>query len=139
MTHWRCFYHIVWSTKNRETRITDRMESVLFGIIREKSLELDAPIHGVNGAEDHIHIAVSIPPKFAVQHWVKTIKGFSSHAVNTYAFAEENPLYWQRGYSVTTFGERHLPFVLAYIAQQKERHQKGELLARLELMDGNFD
>ena len=69
MTFWPCFYHIVWSVKSREKLITPQAEKIIFESIQEKSHELECPVLAINGTEDHIHIAVNVPPKVAVAGW----------------------------------------------------------------------
>jgi hypothetical protein len=41
-------------------------------------------------------------------------------------------LEWQRGFGVVSFGKKQLPWVLQYIARQKEHHAAGRLQPRLE-------
>ena len=62
MPFWKCYYHVVWTTKYREPLIMAAVETVLFEAIRMKSAELQSPILAINGAADHIHIAVCITP-----------------------------------------------------------------------------
>jgi len=42
---------------------------------------------------------------------------------------------WQRGYGVVSFGKRNLPWVLEYIAHQKEHHAGSKVVDRLERAD----
>ncbi len=132
---WKCYYHVVWATKNRQALITAAMESVLFDAIRSKSDELHCPILAVNGVADHLHAAVSIRPSLAVGDWIGQIKGASSHAVNL-AFSDlDSKFRWQESYGVVTFGTKNLPMVLSYIEQQKEHHRTGDLQAFLEQIE----
>jgi putative transposase len=132
---WRCFYHVIWSTKNREPVIDVRREHALFGAIRDKSASLNAEIRAVNGVTDHIHVAVCIPPTLAVVDWVKHVKGVSSHAYNAVLPESEARFRWQNGYAVLTFGAKHLPFVVAYIDNQKHHHAQNTLEPYLERLD----
>ena len=132
---WKCYFHLICATKNRQPIITAAMEGVLFAAIRSKSEELHCPILGVNGTQDHIHIAVSIRPSLSTGHWIGQIKGASSHAVNK-AFADLNPKFrWQEDYGVVTFGGIKLPTVLNYIENQKQHHQAGTLEPFLEQIE----
>jgi putative transposase len=109
---WRCFYHIVWTTKYRTPIITAQIEPILFEAFRQKCHELECEIYALNCVADHIHIALSIPPKLAVADWVKLIKGVSSRAVNTHFTTLEQRFGWQRGYGVLTFVTKNLNFVV---------------------------
>lgn len=132
MPFWKCYYHIIWATKNRQPIITPVIEPILFEAIRQKSDELLCPLLAINGIADHIHIAVSIRPSLSVADWVGQVKGTSSHAINT-AFGElETKFRWQEDYGVVTFGAKNLPLVVQYIEHQKEHHQTGNLQPYLE-------
>ncbi len=132
MPFWKCYYHVVWATKNRQPVISPAMESVLFGAIRSKSEELRCSILAVNGVADHIHVAVCVRPSLAVGDWVGQIKGASSHSLNIAFDDLDEKFRWQEAYGVATFGAKNMPFVTGYIDRQKEHHQIGELQPYLE-------
>ena len=69
MPFWRCYYHLVWTTKNREPLITPKIEPILFTIISTKCTELDCHLLAVNAVPDHIHAAVNMPPKLSIARW----------------------------------------------------------------------
>lgn len=135
MPYWKCFYHIIWATKYREPLIEPAYESVIFATILQKAERFKSVIYAVNGVEDHIHIAVSIPPSVAVSTWVGEVKGASARAINT-SFELESHFRWQAGYGALTFGERHLQFVVDYVNHQKEHHNNQKVLERLERIEG---
>ena len=137
MSFWRLYYHLVWSTKNREPFIKPEIEQRLFAYIVHKAAELECYVYAINGWYDHLHLVVAIPPKHAVADVVKRLKGASSHDLNhsaglDYEFA------WQRGYGALSVGERQRPQAEAYVANQKTHHGKQELIAWLE-RDSDFD
>lgn len=132
MTFWRCYYHIVWATKHREPLITPQSEQVIFEAVHAKSAELECPILAINGAGDHVHVAVSIIPKLSVAEWVRNVKGVSTHEMNSRFPNAPVRFAWQKGYSVLTFGAKNLAFVVDYIAHQKEHHADNQLEAYLE-------
>jgi len=66
MPYWKCFYHVVWSTKHRQPVILPQYEPMIADKIREKSRKLKCPIHAVNMMPDHVHVAVSIRPAISV-------------------------------------------------------------------------
>lgn len=56
-------FHITWHTKNSMPLIMDKIEPKLYSYLKHKMLEtLEVIVHAVGGIEDHIHIAVSVPP-----------------------------------------------------------------------------
>jgi putative transposase len=131
MPYWRLFYHIVWSTKNRLPLIEDRFVGQLHQAMAAKAIELAAIVHAVGGIEDHIHLAVSIPPSLALSQFIGQVKGNSSHFVN-YVIKSVHEFKWQEEYGILSFGEKDLPFIVKYIHNQKEHHQRGTTLDYLE-------
>lgn len=109
----------------------------MFNAIREKSNALGATIYEINGVVDHIHTAVSIPPRLAVADWVRQVKGFSTRQVNAFGPDAADRFAWQAGYSVLTFGKKALPFVCAYIVKQKEHHAHNTLDPYLERIEAD--
>src|SRR5690349_11285144 len=118
MPFWKCYYHVIWATKNREALITPTVETVLFETIRSKSEELRSPVLAINGTADHVHVAVCIRPALAVGDWVGQIKGASSRAINLAFDTLEAKFRWQEDYGVLTFGEKNSSFVVSYIKKQ---------------------
>ena len=53
------------------------------------------------------------------------MKGASSHEFG-------KSLQWQKGYGIVSFGTKDLPWIIAYINGQKERHRTGRISERLE-------
>lgn len=132
MPRWICYYHFVWSTKNREALITPKIESVIHATIKRKSDELDCPTLAINGIEDHLHVAVMVTPRIAAAEWVRVVKGASAHEVNRLYPNEPAYFRWQGSYSVQTFGQKNLSFVLDYIHNQKQHHAAGSFIPYLE-------
>lgn len=131
MPFWRLYYHLTWSTKNREPLITTEIEPRLFAYIVKKASELSVFIYAINGWSDHMHIVAAIPPKVALAELVKFVKGASSHYLNRechlgYEFA------WQRGYGALTMGEKQRPIAEEYVRNQKAHHQQQTVNAWLE-------
>jgi len=131
MSFWRLYYHLTWSTKNREPFITPEMEPRLFAYMVKKSAELEAFVYAINGWNDHVHIVAAIPPKVAVAELVKLIKGSSTHYLN-FDVRLDYHFEWQRGYGALSVGERQRPIAETYVRNQKEHHSKNTTNAWLE-------
>lgn len=129
-----CYYHAIWSTKHRKPIISQQIESVLFDTIRHKSKQLKSPIHAVNAAYDHIHVAVEIAPSVAVSEWIRQVKAVSARIINREFPNLDESFYWQRSYGILSFGKKTLPFVQKYIEKQKIHHQNDDLDAYLEFI-----
>lgn len=134
MPFWKCYYHLVWATRHRQPTITPDRERVIVSTIRAVSSELGSTILAINGTDDHIHIAAAIPPVIAVAQWVRRCKGASSREVNQFITADDR-FGWQAGYGVLTFGQKALPYVIAYVDDQKQHHANQQLEPYLEQME----
>jgi len=134
MSYYRLFYHFVWGTKNREPSILPEFESELHSIIAAKAIELGGIVHAVGGVKEHVHLAVTVPPKISLSRFIGEVKGNSSHAINHAVFPHHN-FYWQNEYGVLSFGEKNLASVVNYIRNQKEHHAQGTLIKAMELVE----
>ena len=76
-------------------------------------------------------MAVSLPPTVQLSDWIGEVKGFASHAVN-HGPCGPGSLAWQTGYGIVSFGRRDLPWVVEYIKNQREHHERGSAADRLE-------
>jgi len=131
MPYWKLFYHIVWSTKNREPLLTSDVEAVVHTLLRNKATALEAVVFALNGTADHVHLVVSIPPKIAVAKFVGQVKGVASTVFNK-SDRQGRVLFWQEEYGVFSFDAKRLPNYVAYVQRQKEHHAANTTLAVLE-------
>ena len=127
MVYARLYYHLVWSTKNREPLITQQLEADLFPYLENKAKNLDCRILAVNAFFDHIHLIMEIPPKHSIADIVKGLKGTSS-----FDFSD---LFWQRGYGVLSISERNLGAAIDYVNNQKNHHTNEKTFAKYEKCD----
>ena len=133
MAYTKLFYHIIWSTKHREPTILPIIEYKLHSYIAKKAINLSGIIYAINGIDDHIHLAVSIPPSIAISKFIGQIKAVSSTKLNQsgliyYKFR------WQSSYSIFTFRESELAGIVRYIKRQKKHHAEGRLRNSLEIL-----
>ncbi len=124
-------YHFVWATKDRLPLLTLAVEARLFPYIGGKCREHGYTLHAINGAENHLHLLLSLTPTMVVAEVAHNLKGASAHYINKESDLNE-PLYWQDGYAVLTLRQAEIPKVARYIERQKEHHQTGKLSAILE-------
>ncbi len=135
MPYWQLFYHIVWSTRNRQPWLTPGVETVIYRIIRAKANDLGGTVFALNGTLDHTHLVVAIPPKMAVATFVGQVKGVASALFNKEH--AEMPFAWQAEYGVFSFDKKRLPNVVAYVERQKEHHQVGNIISILECWESD--
>jgi len=131
MAFWKLYYHFIWGTKNRLPLILPDFETALYKAIVSKVQKLGGIHHAIGGMEDHIHLAVSVPPKIAAAAFIGEVKGNSSHFVNQ-IIKPDFGFFWQSEYGVLSFSERNLPNIVGYIKNQKKHHADGSLRDDLE-------
>ena len=94
MPYWQLFYHLVWSTKNRESLLTPPVEAEIYGYLTGKATGLKGVVHTIGGTVDHVHMVVAIPPAIAVAKFVGQIKGVASTRLNQSGASDEH-FEWQ--------------------------------------------
>jgi len=130
-TTWECKYHLVWIPKYRKKVLYGSLRTYLGEVFKELALHKESEILEGHLMGDHVHILISIPPKYAVSQVVGYIKGKSAiHIARTYAGKRRNFIgqsFWARGYFVSTVG-RDEGVVKKYIKRQDEIDQRSEQL-----------
>ncbi len=134
MTYWRLHYHLIWATFERQPSLTPEREKMFYGVLYKKGKELNFKIHPAGNTADHVHIVLSLPPTLSVADCIKHLKGASSFAIN-HMDGSDGQFKWQEGYGALTIGERSLPTIMAYAAQQKEHHQEKSEISTLERIE----
>jgi putative transposase len=131
--YYELYYHVIWSTKEREDVIDDDLNILLKKKVLLKINELGGVFLEFNSYIDHCHLLVSIPPhKINISDFIGQIKGFSACEINK--IKGEKHLKWQQGYGILSLSKKGLPFIRKYIQNQKEHHEKNEVIKILEFM-----
>lgn len=130
-TKWECKYHIVWIPKYRRKSIYKELRPYLGNILKDLASQKECTIEEGHLMSDHVHILISIPPKYSVAQIVGFIKGKSAISIaRTYFGRKKNftgQSFWARGYYVTTVG-RDEEVVRNYIKHQDEEDHRIEQL-----------
>ncbi len=113
-TYYKLDYHLVFIIKDRFEIITPDLMAKIRQVAYKKAAELNFEIHIINGYKDHIHLLLSIPPKYALSETVRHIKGFTSKMIPH--------LTWQQGYGAFTVDETSFDRIFNYIKNQQEHH-----------------
>ena len=126
-TTWDCKYHLVWIPKYRKKVILGELRKYLGDVLHELAIQKESKILEGHMMGDHVHMLVSIPPKYSVSQVVGYIKGKSAiHIARTFAGRRTNfkgQSFWARGYYVSTAG-RDEEVVRQYIRKQEEADKK---------------
>ena len=117
------YFHLIYSTKNREPIITEDLEPRLYeylgGILRNQEGKLVA----AGGTKDHIHLLVSLSRQASIADTVRVLKSNSSGWIHK-NFPDQQSFAWQAGYGAFSVSYSGLDAVQAYLANQKQHHTK---------------
>lgn len=126
-TVWDCKYHVVWIPKCRRKVLYEELRKYLGEVFRELAIQKESRIVEGHLMLDHVHMLISIPPKYAVAHVVGFIKGKSAiHIARTFHGRKRNftgQNFWARGYFVSTVG-RDEETIRAYIKKQEAEDRR---------------
>jgi putative transposase len=107
-TVWECKYHVVWVPKNRRKVIYGQLKRDIVNILRKLCEYKGVGVIEGSACSDHIHICLSVPPKYSVSTIVGCLKGKSTMIVfERYSRLRRNfrgHSFWARGYYVSTVG-----------------------------------
>ncbi len=134
-TKWQCKYHVVFIPKMRRKVLYGELRRYLGEVFRALAVQKESLIEEGHLMPDHVHMMISIPPKYAVSQVVGYIKGKSAiHLARVYGERKRNFVgqhFWARGYFVSTVG-RDEAVIRAYIRNQELEDQRLEQMALLK-------
>ena len=131
-TVWECKYHVVFIPKCRRKVLYGHLRRHLGEVFRALALQKESRVEEGHLMADHVHMLLSIPPKYAVSQVVGFIKGKSAiHLARVYAEQKRNFVgqhFWARGYFVSTVG-RDETVIREYIKKQETEDTRLDQLA----------
>ena len=107
-TKWNCKYHIVFAPKFRRQIVYGKMKEEIGTILRSLCERKEIEILEAELCPDHIHMLISVPPKYSISQIMGYLKGksslmiFDKFAQMKYKYG--NRRFWCRGYYVDTVG-----------------------------------
>jgi putative transposase len=125
-SRWMCKYHIVFTPKYRRKIIYYQLRADIQKIIKDLCKWKGIEILEGHMMADHIHLLLSIPPKYSVSQIMGYLKGksammiFERHANLKYKFGSRN--FWAEGYYVSTVG-LNTATIQKYIREQEKEDQ----------------
>ncbi len=133
MPYSELYCHLVWATKGRLPLLVDERATVAERSIRASCREKGAVVLALCLMPDHVHLAVSMPPRVSVSDLMHLVKGSSSHLLDRdRSITADVPFEWQSEYGALSFGKRSLSRVVAYVVNQREHHASNDLLPTFE-------
>ena len=128
---WQCKYHVIWCPKYRYRILRGALQRSVGDLLQQLCEWKNLEILEMNVQEDHVHLLLSIPPKFSVSEVVGFLKGksaikiFDKHLELKKRYWGRH--FWAKGYCVSTVGldEKR---IRQYVKWQKEKDRKAEQL-----------
>ena len=130
-TQWDCKYHIVFIPKYRRKVLYGELRRRLAEVLRKLAEQRESRIEEGHLMPDHVHMMISIPPKYSVAQVVGYIKGKSAiHVAREFGERKRNFVgqhFWARGYFVSTVG-RDVAVIREYIRRQEVEDKRRDQL-----------
>jgi len=104
---WECKYHVVIIPKYRKKRLYGKFRKRVGAVIRDLCRQRGIEVLEGHLLPDHIHMCLSIPPKYSVAHTIGFIKGKSAVRIHRQILGNARVTglhFWARGYCVSTVG-----------------------------------
>ena len=137
-TQWECKYHIVFAPKYRRQIIYGKIKADIGQMIRKLCEYKGLEIIEAEACKDHIHMLVSLPPKYSVSQFMGYLKGKSSLMIfEKYAnlkYKYGNRHFWCRGYYVSTVGKNRKA-IEQYIRNQLQEDYADDQMSIKEYVD----
>ena len=125
---WECKYHVVIVPKYRRKKFFGSAKREIGKILRELRRRKGIELLEGKAMLDHIHMLLSVPPKYSIAMTIGYLKGKSAIRINRELQKTKGTLFgrafWSRGYCVSTVGLDEA-MIRAYI-QNQEKHERDE-------------
>ena len=125
---WDCKYHVVIVPKYRKKKLYGRIRTGVGGIVRELCRQKRVELLEGHLMPDHVHMCISVPPKFSIAFVIGFLKGKSAIRIHREILKEKRVTglhFWSRGYCVSTVGLDE-ETIRRYIRDQ-EKHEKDQM------------
>jgi putative transposase len=128
---WDCKYHVVFIPKYRKKTLYGELRQRLGDVFRTLAKQKECQVVEGHLMPDHVHMLISIPPKYSVAQVIGYIKGKSAiHVARTFFDHKRNFVgqhFWARGYFVSTVG-RDEATIREYIRNQEVEDKRQDQL-----------
>jgi putative transposase len=129
---WYCRYHVVFVPKYRKRAIFGALRKGIGAILRQLCDQEGVELVEGHALPDHVHLCLSIPPKYSVANTVGFLKGKSAIRIHREFLGRERNFtgfhFWARGYCVSTVGPDEQT-VREYIRNQDNEERRQEQLS----------
>jgi putative transposase len=105
---WECKYHVIIVPKYRKKKLFGNLRREIGEILRELCRQKGVELVEGKAMPDHVHMLLSVPPKFSIAMVVGYLKGKSAIRIHRQLEKTSGTLFgrsfWSRGYCVSTVG-----------------------------------
>ena len=115
--------HVIFSTKERRPCIRPEWKPNLLAYMGGIVRELNGKALAIDGANDHVHILLWMPPTRSISETLRILKTNSSRWVNQECGMKQS-FAWQAGYGAFSVSHSTAPAVVRYIRGQENHHQR---------------
>ena len=126
---WECKYHVVILPKYRKRTLYGRLRREVGGIFQQLCRQKQVGLVEGKAMPDHIHMLLSVPPRYSIAMTVGYLKGKSAIRIHRDLMHVKGTLFgrsfWARGYCVSTVGWDESA-IRKYIQEQEQRQQAQE-------------
>jgi REP element-mobilizing transposase RayT len=124
-TYTKLLYHVVFSTKGRRQLLTAAIEEDLYAYVGGVIRNHEGGLLAAGGMPGHIHLLLTLKPRFALSDIIRDIKANFSAWLNEqirlpYKFG------WQDGFAAFTVSQSQVTRVTRYIQGQKRHHKRAD-------------
>jgi putative transposase len=123
---WECKYHVVITPKYRKKVFFGKMRRQVGRILRDLCRQRKIELLEGHAMADHIHMVLSIPPKYSVANTIGFLKGKSAVRIHRELMKERRMTglhFWADGYCVSTIGLNE-ETIRRYVREQDQRERR---------------
>lgn len=128
---WECKYHVVFVPKYRKKVLFGRIRGEIGKIVRQLCRQKEVELIEGHAMPDHVHVLLSVPPKYSIAMLVGYLKGKSAIHIHRKLQGVKTGFtgkhFWSRGYCVSTVGLDE-DTIREYVKNQEELDRKQEEL-----------
>ena len=115
------YLHLNWHVIHDQPILHGPIELYVHNYIRNRCRQTRGVFfEEIGGTDTHIHLALRCEPFVLPSQLIGELKGSASSEANTHF--KRNLIEWQRGYGVASFSKRQLPWIRAYIQNQRKHY-----------------
>ena len=126
---WDCKYHVVILPKYRQKVFYGKFRRQVGEILRELCRQKEVELIEGNAAPDHIHMLLSVPPKYSIAYTIGFLKGKSAIQIHRRLMKTKGTMFgrsfWARGYCVSTVGLDE-DVIREYVRNQEKHQQQSD-------------